>query len=120
MTSKRDLRRLLGPVRDFACAFALFFGMAYVLVADKTYPFPPAMLSLMSGGAIHDGVPTFRAWGEIGPSLAASHGAADLSAPFGLALLAVVFSAIVTLNLAILRHLRRVHASSRRGAWREG
>ena len=52
MTSKRDLRRLLGPVRDFACAFALFFGMAYVLVADKTYPFPPAMLSLMSGGAM--------------------------------------------------------------------
>ena len=31
---------------------------------------------------------------------------------------AIVFSAMVAFNLAFFRHLRRVHASSRRGAWR--
>ena len=30
---------------------------------------------------------------------------------------AIVFSAMVAFNLAFFRHLRRVHASSRRGAW---
>ncbi len=37
-----------------------------------------------------------------------------------LALLAVVFSSLVAFNLAFYRHLRRVYASPRRGAWRRG
>jgi hypothetical protein len=32
----------------------------------------------------------------------------------------LVFSAMVALNLAFLRHLRRVYASPRQGAWRRG
>ncbi len=35
-----------------------------------------------------------------------------------LGLLSVCFSLIVAFNLAILRHLRRVYASPRRGEWR--
>jgi hypothetical protein len=31
-----------------------------------------------------------------------------------------VFSAMVAFNLAFLRHLRRVYASPRQGAWRRG
>jgi hypothetical protein len=36
----------------------------------------------------------------------------------GLLILGLVFSAMVALNLAFLRHLRRVYASPRQGAWR--
>jgi hypothetical protein len=38
----------------------------------------------------------------------------------GLLILGLVFSAMVALNLAFLRHLRRVYASPRQGAWRRG
>jgi len=34
-------------------------------------------------------------------------------------LASLLFSSIITFTLAFLRHLRRVHASARRGAWRE-
>ncbi|MEM6498950.1 MAG: hypothetical protein AAF709_19785 [Pseudomonadota bacterium] len=37
---------------------------------------------------------------------------------FTMILAAAVFAAMVAFNLAFFRHLRRVHASSRRGAWR--
>jgi hypothetical protein len=36
----------------------------------------------------------------------------------GLLILGLVFSAMVAFNLAFLRHLRRVYASPRQGAWR--
>jgi hypothetical protein len=32
--------------------------------------------------------------------------------------LSLIFAAMATLNLAFLRHLRRVYASPRRGVWR--
>jgi hypothetical protein len=38
----------------------------------------------------------------------------------GLLILGLVFSAMVAFNLAFLRHLRRVYASPRQGAWRRG
>jgi hypothetical protein len=38
----------------------------------------------------------------------------------GLMILGLVFSAMVAFNLAFLRHLRRVYASPRQGAWRRG
>jgi hypothetical protein len=38
----------------------------------------------------------------------------------GLLIVGLVFSAMVALNLAFLRHLRRVYASPRQGAWRRG
>jgi hypothetical protein len=38
----------------------------------------------------------------------------------GLLTLGLVFSAMVAFNLAFLRHLRRVYASPRQGAWRRG
>jgi hypothetical protein len=120
MPRKRDLVRVLGHARDFVCAFTVFFGLAFVLMADKTYPFPPAMISLISGSSMGSGAPALRGWGEIGPGVvAALDGVQAYSGPFVLALLATIFAAIVTLNLAILRHLRRVHTSSRRSAWRQ-
>jgi hypothetical protein len=38
----------------------------------------------------------------------------------GLLIVGLVFSAMVAFNLAFLRHLRRVYASPRQGAWRRG
>jgi hypothetical protein len=38
----------------------------------------------------------------------------------GLLILGLAFSAMVAFNLAFLRHLRRVYASPRQGAWRRG
>jgi hypothetical protein len=38
----------------------------------------------------------------------------------GLLIVGLVFSSMVAFNLAFLRHLRRVYASPRQGAWRRG
>ena len=38
----------------------------------------------------------------------------------GLLIVGLAFSIMVALNLAFLRHLRRVYASPRQGAWRRG
>jgi hypothetical protein len=118
---KHNWRYALESLRDFACALAVFAVFFAVLEADRTYFFPPPMLTLISNGVTADGVPALRGWGEIGNPLAqVVHTTSLATAPVVVGLLAVAFSAIVTLNLAIVRHLRRVHASSRRGAWREG
>lgn len=118
---KRNVKLALVSVRDFACAFAVFAVFFVVLEADRTYIFPPPMLTLISNGVAADTVADWYGWEEIGkPIVHVVQTSTFTSAPVIIGLLAVAFSAIVTLNLAIVRHLRRVHASSRRGAWREG
>jgi hypothetical protein len=45
---------------------------------------------------------------------------ADIDRRQALFILSVAFAAIVALNLAFWRHLRRVYASPRRSVWRRG
>ena len=45
---------------------------------------------------------------------------AELARPSAITALAIAFALMFTLNLAILRHLRRVYASPRRRGWRRG
>jgi len=54
------------------------------------------------------------------PQSAVFNGPRPLPKDMALGLLAAIFSAIVALNLAFFRHLRREYASPRRGAVEEG
>jgi len=54
------------------------------------------------------------------PQSAVFAGPPPVPADMALGMLAAIFSAIVALNLAFFRHLRRVYASPRRGAVEEG
>jgi hypothetical protein len=117
---KRRWKHVLLSVRDFTCALAVFAVFFMVLEADRTYFFPPPMLTLLSNSVTSDHISAFNDWGQIGSPMAhVVRNASTTPGAFVVGLLAVAFSAIVTVNLAVVRHLRRVHASSRRGAWRE-
>lgn len=116
---KRRWKHVLLSARDFACALAVFAVFFLVLEADRTYFFPPPMLTLISNSVASDGFSAFNGWGHIGSPMAhVARSASTTPGALVVGLMAVAFSAIVTVNLAVVRHLRRVHASSRRGAWR--
>lgn len=120
MPSKRGLRRAWPFLRDFACAMALFTVLFSVLVADKTYMFDFPVWSLFAIADPTQAVPAVRGWGEIGNGVSQYMAWAPAGASVAaLLFIALVFSSIVAFNLAILRHLRRVHASPRRSPRRE-
>ncbi len=111
--------------RDFVCAFIVFAVLVSAVSGGQETTNPLTLvfavltqcgLDPIAGalGAGHVGnlagvqIDQARSAGEalaVGRAIAAS----------GAALL---FSVIVAFQLAFFRHLRRVHASSRRGAWR--
>lgn len=88
MTRRRPLPKLMRAAADAALGL-----VAFVLLS-----------AILSGSTA---VTSFSAW-----TLTRLDGN-----PNGM-ILAVVFSMIVAFNLAFYRHLRRVYASPRRGAWR--
>lgn len=121
MVFKREFRWILAPARDFACAFLVFVLVFSLLVLDGTYGFNLPVLTLAQAADVSAAVPQVRAWGANDVEIAnyVSQSTVWLPTPaIAMTLLALVFSAIVAFNLAVLRHLRRVHASSRRGVWR--
>lgn len=95
---------------------ALFTVLFSVLVADQTYMFDFPVWSLF---AVADPTQAVRGWGEIGNGVSQYLAWAPPGASVAtLLFMALVFSSIVAFNLAVLRHLRRIHASPRRSPTR--
>ena len=111
------LRSWRKPIRDFSIAFvvfcALFVAMSPSPHGETTIP----LISLFQASS---------ASALTSPELSAAFAEsahATLTPPEMAVIstmLAMVFSGVIAFNLALFRHLRRVHASSRRGAWRGG
>jgi hypothetical protein len=103
-------------LRDFGLAFALFWAVAYT--SNSTHGRAHAV-SAYDTWVIHRNLgDDARIWGppseaqfRVTREARAAHTRAMLLLGFGIAGLAA-------LNLAFLRHLRRVYASPRRGVWR--
>ncbi|MCB1510940.1 MAG: hypothetical protein KDJ36_08545 [Hyphomicrobiaceae bacterium] len=121
MSFKRELRWIWAPARDFVCAFVVFVLVFSVLVVDRSYGFELPVITLARAADVVSGIPPVRAWGaldvEIADHVLASRAWMPTPA-LAMTVLAMIFATIVAFNLALLRHLRRVHASSRRGVWR--
>jgi hypothetical protein len=127
MTSMLDhgvttgLRRVL---TDFALALALFWGVALAFGSGhgKAHAVP---LPVMSGTTLM--LPGPESMGEDARPYLASVTPANTVYSRGQpsplqaqVLLSLAFAAILALNLAFWRHLRRVYASPRRSVWRRG
>ena len=113
--------------RDFLCAFFVFALLFAAMTADREIagPFYLMYLALSQLGpdVAHHGSAIGSVGGvdwSLSALTTANSGVTDGSsaAAFATTAVAVLFSVIVAFNLAFFRHLRRVHASSRRGAWR--
>ena len=93
-------------------------------IFDRFFP----IISLFSGSsataAVYRPDPGIRplevAQGSVHPSAFSRQVLPGFDMPLISTVLALIFSSIIAFNLALLRHLRRVNASSRRGAWKEG
>ncbi len=105
------------PLRDFCCAFVVFTALFIVMAPADTRGDAIPVISLFTmssaeaGALAVAGANTYLP--EVGLPSAARMDPAIVST-----ILALMFSTLVALNSAILRHLGRVYASSRRGAWR--
>jgi len=107
--------------RDFLVAFIAFSALFTAMTINQGIAGPAAIIAgagLLEAG---QGIQALESR-QLGfyPFIGAREIAgAGLSGPTLAALLAaLLFSSIVAFKLAFFRHLRRVHASSRRGAWR--
>jgi hypothetical protein len=111
-----ELRLVLA---DFILVLALFWGVAYAVSGDHNRAHAVPLLHIEQQVGTED-----RASARIGlygplPSHFASNGTQP-GRERELLLLSVALAAIAALNLAFLRHLRRVYASPRRSVWRRG
>jgi hypothetical protein len=122
----RDLPALRLPrmVRDFFTGLALF-GM--IVVASTCLSLSDTSNQMSFSGAALAGQYTMPSdvqtlvVSDFKPSFTPSTRIArSTEQTQGLLILGLVFSAMVAFNLAFLRHLRRVYASPRQGAWRRG
>lgn len=127
---KFRFNRIRKPARDFLCALVAF-SMLFVAMSPSreiagTIPFVSLFNGSEATAASYRQMPA----GAAGPvSFAGAHGLTNgfaqetlppINTPLISSVLAFLFASIVTVNLALLRHLRRVNASSWRGAWKEG
>ncbi len=113
--------------RDFLCAFLVFALLFAAMTADREIAGPFYLMyvavSQIGAGVAQHGA-AIGGSGGVDLSLSAlttvpRHSSdVSLAAAFATTAVALLFSVIVAFNLAFFRHLRRVHASSRRGAWR--
>ncbi|MGI9410278.1 MAG: hypothetical protein ACR2OV_09410 [Hyphomicrobiaceae bacterium] len=126
MTKRRLLQNIWKSSRDFLCALGVFAVLFAAMTTDREIADPISLFllafsnigaDLAAGGSVAGLDP-----GEFAiPSLLATDdtlSAGPIGVAFATTLAAVLFSVIVAFKLAFFRHLRRVHASSRRGAWR--
>ena len=116
-------RHLQKPIRDFVCALAIFSAL-FVVMSPSRHAGTPIIpvLSMFSGttatAATH--VPQTRGRPSTIHDSVMARPLPAVNMPLISTMLALVFSSMMAFNLALLRHLRRVNASSRRGAWKEG
>lgn len=126
----REIRRV---VRDAIVAFLAFTILGGSIGGESSQaahlgaiPAPPATMEGKSGSVVGAAPLLHRGGVAIGPlpapARAEVHGPLFRGTDWRTAfyLLAAVFSAVVAFNLAFVRHLARVYASPRRGAWRGG
>lgn len=112
------------PLRDFVCSLVVFSALLVVMAPSRYQATPIPVLSLFSGSTAIAADYNPASIGKSSPST--SHGTltakplSDVNMPLISTMLALVFSSIMAFNLALMRHLRRVNASSRRGVWKEG
>lgn len=123
MKSLVKWQRVQKPLRDFVCALVMFSALFVVMAPSRHQIAPIPILSLFSGST--------ATAADYGSAAASRNGQTAVhksfireplpavNMPLISTILALVFSSIVAFNLALLRHLRRVNASSRRGAWKE-
>ncbi|MGI9425763.1 MAG: hypothetical protein ACR2PA_21425 [Hyphomicrobiaceae bacterium] len=114
--------------RDFLLALAVFTVLFAAMTVGHDIADPVAFLALAIAGFVSEfptivtGMPSLTGqlpqFGDVLNSLPSltSTGLSRLAAPTAAAIL---FATITSFSLVFVRHLRRVHASSRRGAWRE-
>lgn len=117
-----DLRLL----RDFVVAFLAFLGLA-LAVSSTSEPVTPWIdhgLHASFAEAQPMTPPDGPASGTVVSRIETNH---DIWSAFEppptlavILVLAAMFAAFVTFNLAVVRHLRCVSASPRRRSWREG
>jgi hypothetical protein len=109
--------RLPRMVRDFVVGMALF---GLIVAATSSFAKDSSHPTLFSGAALanHYVIPmdgTLLVHANYTPSTRVSRAPGQSQS---LIILGLVFSSMVAFNLAFLRHLRRVYASPRQGAWR--
>jgi len=101
---------------DFAMALALFWAVALYVSGDHNRAHAVAAPRIGKETIQNAAIPRPASWqGPVVP-----RARADIDRQQALALLSVAFAAIVALNLAFWRHLRRAYASPRRSVWRRG
>lgn len=124
---RHKVRQIRKSGRDFFCALIVFAVMFAAVTIDREVADPIALFAIaasslptdLSGAAATAGTigtPNLDLHAFVTPSTGMS--AESLKVAWATMGAAVLFSIIVAFNLAFVRHLRRVHASSRRGAWR--
>lgn len=116
-------RHMHKPVRDFVCALVVFSALFVVMSPARHDAAPIIPVLSMFSGATATASDYRPAAGAARPSAHDSVRNGPLPSvnmPLISTMLALVFSSIMAFNLALLRHLRRVNASSRRSAWKEG
>jgi hypothetical protein len=107
-------------IADFAIAMALFWAVAFYVHGAHNRAHAVALpktdwQAMMSVSVTHanwPGVPESRA--------ARRQSGVGRDQRQAMILLSFAFAAIVAVNLAFLRHLRRAYASPRRSGWRRG
>ena len=127
-TQRAALSLFRSTGRDFVCAFVVFL-LLFALLAPESSTIKS--LSAFSVAASSPGIefpfaalPTapFESSGyrfsDFVKAIQLEPASAVHASQFTMILAAALFAAMVAFNLAFFRHLRRVHASSRRGAWR--
>jgi hypothetical protein len=116
------LRRAIKPARDFACALIVFSCLFVALSpVDPAYA-PIPVISLLTHW---DPSPWAASAPGPGPQTAfvlrhSDHALSGGSTPLISTMLSLVFAAMTTFSLGLVRYLRCLNASSRRGVWREG
>jgi len=104
-------------ITDFALAMAFFWAVAFFVNGDHNRAHAITAPRIGKETILNAAMTKPTNW-QGGPALRKR--GADIDHRQALFILSVAFAAIVALNLAFWRHLRRVYASPRRSVWRRG
>jgi hypothetical protein len=104
-------------IADFAMAMALFWAVAFFVNGDHNRAHAVAAPRIGKETILNAAIAKPA---RLEAAAAIRNRGADIDREQALFILSVAFAAIVALNLAFWRHLRRVYASPRRSVWRRG
>ena len=124
----RTLLKIFESGRDFVLALTVFTALFAAMTVGHDITDPAAFFALAMAGFVSEFPTTVTGltplagqmsqFGDILGSLP-SLTIGELNRLAAPAAAALLFATITSFSLVFVRHLRRVHASSRRGAWRE-